>query len=167
MPLLKLIKVTSFFILEISLGYLQWASDKFPQSLPISAIISAHIFKIVSNLGQFLMQIVLQLSFSIMPPQVEAERVTYRGFCPITREFSVKCGGTSKMAASCCGVKKQKLNNSLPSICCNGSSVHPNYHKHTYTVAIPDMCFFCFDVLHSHLFNYDLGKAAPRFTNDP
>ncbi|XP_076453596.1 AMMECR1-like protein [Babylonia areolata] len=72
------------------------------------------------------------------------------------------------MAASCCGVKKQKLNNSLPSICCNGSSVHPNFHKNSYTVTIPDMCFFCFDVLHCHLYNYGFEKVPPpRFTNEP
>ncbi|XP_074657596.1 uncharacterized protein CG5902-like [Tubulanus polymorphus] len=36
---------------------------------------------------------------------------------------------SNKMAAGCCGVKKQKLNNSLPAICCNGSAaVHPNHH---------------------------------------
>ncbi|XP_071084485.1 nuclear protein AMMECR1-like [Haliotis cracherodii] len=70
-----------------------------------------------------------------------------------------------KMAASCCGVKKQKLNNSLPSICCNGSAVYPNYHKNGYTVASPEMCYFCFDVLHSHLYSYEQPKA-PLFTND-
>ena len=67
----------------------------------------------------------------------------------------------------CCGgVKKQKLNNSMPAICCNGSSVHPpNHYKNGYTVACTDMCFFCFDVLHSHLYNYDPPKS-PSFTNE-
>lgn len=71
-----------------------------------------------------------------------------------------------KMAASCCGVKKQKLNNSMPAICCNGSAVHPNHYKNGYTVASAEMCYFCFDVLHSHLYNYDPPKS-PSFTNDP
>lgn len=70
------------------------------------------------------------------------------------------------MAASCCGVKKQKLNNSMPSsICCNGSSVHPNGYKNGYSVACVDMCIFCFDVLHSHLHCYEPPKT-PSFTNE-
>ncbi|XP_021351300.1 AMME syndrome candidate gene 1 protein-like [Mizuhopecten yessoensis] len=69
------------------------------------------------------------------------------------------------MAASCCGVKKQKLNNSMPSICCNGSAVHPNTFKNGYSVACRDMCYFCFDVLHSYLHNYDPPRN-PAFTND-
>ncbi|XP_041379144.1 AMME syndrome candidate gene 1 protein homolog [Gigantopelta aegis] len=69
------------------------------------------------------------------------------------------------MAASCCGVKRQKLNNSMPAVCCNGSSVHSNYHKNGYTVAVADMCFFCFDVLHSHLYSYEQPKS-PIFTNE-
>ena len=69
------------------------------------------------------------------------------------------------MAASCCGAKKQKLNNSMPAVCCNGTSVHPNGYRNGYTVASAHMCFFCFDVLHSHLHNYEPPKA-PSFTND-
>ena len=71
----------------------------------------------------------------------------------------------AKMAASCCGVKRQKLNNSMPAVCCNGSSAHSNYHKNGYTVAVADMCFFCFDVLHSHLYSYEQPKS-PIFTNE-
>ena len=69
--------------------------------------------------------------------------------------------------AGCYGVKKQKLNNALPAICCNGS-VHPNNCPNgSITVAIvrPEMCFFCFDVLYSHLHNCDSPKT-PCFTND-
>ena len=73
----------------------------------------------------------------------------------------------SKMAASCCGVKKQKLNNSMPSNCCNGSSVHPKPFPTPSNglVIQEEMCYFCFDVLFSHLFNTDL-PIVPSFTND-
>ena len=33
-------------------------------------------------------------------------------------------------------------------------------------VASPEMCFFCFDVLYSHLNNLD-PPATPDFTNEP
>lgn len=80
--------------------------------------------------------------------------------------FRDPCESWSNMAASCCGVKKQKLNNSMPSsICCNGSSVHPNGYKNGYSVACVDMCIFCFDVLHSHLHCYEPPKT-PSFTNE-
>lgn len=80
--------------------------------------------------------------------------------------FRDPCESWSNMAASCCGVKKQKLNNSMPSsICCNGSSVHPNGYKNGYSVACVDMCIFCFDVLHSHLHCYEPPKI-PSFTNE-
>ena len=69
-----------------------------------------------------------------------------------------------KMSAGCCGVKKQKLNNSLPSVCCNGTSVFPAEPQNGSTVRV-DMCFFCFDVLHSHLYKIDPPKT-PSFTND-
>ncbi|KAJ8310660.1 hypothetical protein KUTeg_012525 [Tegillarca granosa] len=68
------------------------------------------------------------------------------------------------MAASCCGVKKQKLNNSMAAVC-NGSAAHSSHYKNGYTVARVDMCYFCFDVLHSHLYSYDPPKA-PCFPND-
>ncbi|ELU02099.1 hypothetical protein CAPTEDRAFT_176511 [Capitella teleta] len=71
------------------------------------------------------------------------------------------------MAAGCCGVKKQKLNNSMPSICCNGtSSVQTNgLPAHDTTTIRPEMCYFCFDVLHCHLHNSDVPKT-PSFCND-
>ncbi|XP_059144009.1 AMMECR1-like protein [Physella acuta] len=71
------------------------------------------------------------------------------------------------MASSCCGVKKQKLNNSMPSIC-NGNlqAGHSSYHKNGYSVVLPEMCYFCFDVLHSHLHNYDPPRPVPPFTNE-
>ncbi|GFR66467.1 AMME syndrome candidate gene 1 protein homolog [Elysia marginata] len=28
------------------------------------------------------------------------------------------------------------------------------------------MCYFCFDVLHSHLHNYELSRSTPPFTNE-
>ncbi|XP_013418113.1 AMMECR1-like protein [Lingula anatina] len=70
------------------------------------------------------------------------------------------------MAAGCCGVKKQKLNNSMPAVCCNGSSVHPNGYSNGLTVR-PEMCYYCFDVLYCHLFNCEPPKGPLTFTNDP
>lgn len=69
-----------------------------------------------------------------------------------------------KMAASCCGVKKQKLNNSMPASC-NGGPSHLNGYKNGYTVASRQMCFYCFDVLHGHLHSYEPPKP-PSFTNE-
>ncbi|XP_060598922.1 nuclear protein AMMECR1-like [Ruditapes philippinarum] len=69
------------------------------------------------------------------------------------------------MAASCCGVKKQKLNNSMPSVSCNGTSSYMNGMKNGYTVACAQMCFYCFDVLHSHLHSYEPPRT-PSFTNE-
>ena len=70
----------------------------------------------------------------------------------------------NKMAAGCCGVKKQKLNNSLPSICCNGSTVHPNGYQNGLVIR-PDMCYFCFDVLYCHLYSCEPPKN-PSFNNE-
>ena len=69
------------------------------------------------------------------------------------------------MATTCCGVKKQKLNNSMPAVSssCNGTVAQS--YKNGYTVATASMCFYCFDVLHSHLHNYETPKNPP-FTND-
>ncbi|XP_052783962.1 nuclear protein AMMECR1-like [Mya arenaria] len=69
------------------------------------------------------------------------------------------------MAASCCGVKKQKLNNAMPAVSCNGGPSHMNGLKNGYTVASIHMCFYCFDVLHSHLHNYEPPRT-PSFTNE-
>lgn len=69
------------------------------------------------------------------------------------------------MAASCCGTKKQKLNNStsVPSAH-NGVSTMINGHKNGM-VALPEMCFFCFDVLYCQLHSLDPPKT-PSFCND-
>ncbi|WAR28147.1 AMMR1-like protein [Mya arenaria] len=67
------------------------------------------------------------------------------------------------MAASCCGVKKQKLNNAMPAVSCNGGPSHMNGLKNGYTVASIHMCFYCFDVLHSHLHNYEPPRTPPLF----
>ena len=84
-------------------------------------------------------------------------------FFPCTIVFT-----SYKMAASCCGVKKQKLNNTMPSVCCNGSSVHPNHCSSPSNglVIRAEMCYFCFDVLNAHLFGAELPRS-PSFTNDP
>ena len=77
---------------------------------------------------------------------------------------------TAKMAG-CHGVKKQKLNNSMPSsVYCNGGSAaigpHPtNGLNGTVSIVRPEMCYFCFDVLYSHLHSFDSPKS-PSFTND-
>lgn len=63
------------------------------------------------------------------------------------------------MATGCCGTKKQKLNNSSSVPSCNGTSVS------NQMVALPEMCFFCFDVLYCHLYNLSPPKT-PFFTND-
>ncbi|XP_070538123.1 AMMECR1-like protein [Ptychodera flava] len=72
------------------------------------------------------------------------------------------------MAASCCGVKRQKV--SPPTTCCNGSVVHPNQSNGTngvkkHYVVTAEMCLFCFDVLFKHLHNSE-PPPAPNFTND-
>lgn len=69
------------------------------------------------------------------------------------------------MSSSCCGTKKQKLNNST-SVLCNGSSAGHKDYKNIGKIAKPEMCFFCFDVLYSHLHCLDPPKT-PDFNNDP
>ncbi|XP_034240381.1 uncharacterized protein CG5902-like [Thrips palmi] len=66
------------------------------------------------------------------------------------------------MAANSCGSKKQKLNNSA-SVACNGST--SNGLKNG-TVACPEMCFYCFEVLNSYL-NCSQAPKAPDFCNEP
>ncbi|XP_026315650.1 uncharacterized protein CG5902 [Hyposmocoma kahamanoa] len=63
------------------------------------------------------------------------------------------------MSSVCCGNKKQKLNNSF-----NNSIERPmnGYHE---SVAIPDMCYFCFDVLYCQLHSMD-PPSTPNFSND-
>lgn len=75
------------------------------------------------------------------------------------------------MASSCCGAKKQKLNNSS-SVSCNGSAgtgtgtvAIPNGVKNGM-VAHPEMGFFCFDVLYCHLHSLE-APQNPTFSNDP
>ncbi|XP_077861909.1 AMMECR1-like protein [Saccoglossus kowalevskii] len=74
------------------------------------------------------------------------------------------------MAASCCGVKRQKV--SPPTTCCNGSVVHPNQCNGTnginkcYVVSI-EMCFYCFEVLQRHLHSSGEPPPVPKFTNEP
>ena len=67
------------------------------------------------------------------------------------------------MASGCCGTKKQKLNNST-SVLCNGDIAELNGHNGM--VAHPEMCFFCFDVLYSHLHSLEPPKT-PNFSDDP
>lgn len=82
------------------------------------------------------------------------------------------------MAAGCCGTKKQKLNNSSSVPSCNGSSTAPTTQQQLLDsttnginktlggmVALPEMCFFCFDVLYCHLYNLAPPKT-PSFSND-
>lgn len=68
------------------------------------------------------------------------------------------------MAANSCGSKKQKLNNSA-SVACNGSSTTSNGLQNG-TVACPEMCFYCFEVLKSYLNCLEAPKT-PNFCNDP
>nr|XP_022919813.1 AMMECR1-like protein [Onthophagus taurus] len=69
-----------------------------------------------------------------------------------------------RMAAGCCGTKKQKLNNSTGVPSCNGGPMLSNGVSNSM-VALPEMCFFCFDVLYCHLYNLDPPKT-PSFSND-
>lgn len=74
------------------------------------------------------------------------------------------------MAAGCCGTKKQKLNNSQSLLSSESSDGHSSTTSMTSngpngTVALPEMCFYCFDVLYSQLFNLEPPKT-PTFNND-
>lgn len=85
------------------------------------------------------------------------------------------------MASGCCGAKKQKLSNA-GSVVCNGSAgtgctgtgtvavqngVSNGHGPHgNGMVAHPEMGFFCFDVLYSHLHSLEAPKN-PTFSNDP
>ena len=82
---------------------------------------------------------------------------------------------SSVMSAGCCGTKKLKTDSS-----CNGASNDAEsssntlpspkatslngYHKKDCVIH-PEMCFYCFDVLYSHL-NSTSPPKSPRFTND-
>lgn len=82
-------------------------------------------------------------------------------FCSHLAQSAVCFGYT--MASGCCGTKKQKLNNSSCVPSCNGTQMLTNGSNGM--VALPDMCFFCFDVLYSHLYNLAPPKT-PSFSND-
>ncbi|XP_078268730.1 nuclear protein AMMECR1 [Rhinoraja longicauda] len=100
-----------------------------------------------------------------------------------------------KMAAGCCGVKKQKLSSCSSSSTSSSSSsanaaaaaaaasvnnTGDNHCKETSRtngclgpgpggrsmVVNAEMCCFCFDVLYCHLYGYQPPRS-PRFTNDP
>lgn len=63
------------------------------------------------------------------------------------------------MSSVCCGTKKQKLNNSY------SNHVERPINGYPEPVAIPDMCYFCFDVLYCQLHSMD-PPQTPLFTND-
>ncbi|XP_065226576.1 AMMECR1-like protein [Planococcus citri] len=67
------------------------------------------------------------------------------------------------MSSPCCGTKKQKLNNTTSVLC---HSILNNKENGNDTVASHEMCFFCFDVLYSHLHSLEPPKN-PDFSNDP
>jgi len=54
----------------------------------------------------------------------------------------------------------------MPSVSHNGNHSNSNYHKSGNTVIMPEMCYFCFDVLHGHLHNYEAPRTPPSFTNE-
>lgn len=63
------------------------------------------------------------------------------------------------MSSVCCGSKKQKLNNSY------SNSMERPLNGYQESVAIPDMCYFCFDVLYCQLHSMD-PPQTPNFTNE-
>lgn len=63
------------------------------------------------------------------------------------------------MSSVCCGAKKQKISNS-----CNNSVERP-LNGYRESVAIPDMCYYCFDVLYRQLNSME-PPQPPTFTND-
>ncbi|XP_042212235.1 AMME syndrome candidate gene 1 protein homolog isoform X6 [Homarus americanus] len=72
------------------------------------------------------------------------------------------------MSAGCCGTKKPKLNGG-PQVCCyNGTTPTANgtLRNGLIPIASPEMCFYCFDVLYSHLHNME-PPSTPDFTNEP
>lgn len=93
------------------------------------------------------------------------------------------------MSSSCCGTKKQKLNGNYSNAnghCSgeggktagngsvmngsghngyNGYNGHSNEHQ-SMAVQMPEMCFYCFEVLYRELNNLEEPRT-PSFTNDP
>ncbi|XP_055586296.1 uncharacterized protein CG5902 [Uranotaenia lowii] len=95
------------------------------------------------------------------------------------------------MSSSCCGTKKQKMNGNYSNANgnCSGeggsnhttsmSNGHNGYmsnghcgndaaagHSSSLGASMPDMCFFCFEVLYRELNNLEEPRS-PSFTNDP
>ncbi|KAB7501510.1 AMMECR1-like protein [Armadillidium nasatum] len=66
--------------------------------------------------------------------------------------------------------KTRKLNSDHQIACYNGISKMPSLNgtirNGVTPVACPEMCFFCFDVLYSHLHSVD-PPCSPEFTNEP
>jgi len=56
----------------------------------------------------------------------------------------------------------------MPVVSTNGSTSNDssNHHTNGYSVITPEMCHFCFDVLHSYIHNYEPPRTPPSFTND-
>ena len=77
------------------------------------------------------------------------------------------------MSSGCCGVKRTKLaDDEEEAKACNGkvNDVSQNGACHVsdlmqHQVILPEMCFYCFDVLRSQLYNLD-SPRKPSFTND-
>lgn len=76
------------------------------------------------------------------------------------------------MSSNCCGTKKPDMNGQ---VCCQNGSSHLNGMSSTsnghigngiVTIASPEMCFYCFDVIYAILHNLD-SPPSPDFTNDP
>lgn len=91
------------------------------------------------------------------------------------------------MSSSCCGTKKQKLNGNYSNANghCSGeggktgngtvmngghngylSNGHSNDHQSSMAAQMPEMCFYCFEVLYRELNNLEEPRT-PSFTNDP
>lgn len=85
------------------------------------------------------------------------------------------------MASSCCGTKKQKMNNQScnhaktnghgPSSlshnhhAANHNGICPNGYDGVEQVANPEMCFFCFEVLYCELYRLN-EPSEPSCTDD-
>lgn len=88
------------------------------------------------------------------------------------------------MSSSCCGTKKQRMNNqhcnhthaktngnasgasnSTHNHASNHNGVCSNGYGGIEQVASPEMCFFCFEILHRELYHVDDPPEA-NFTNE-
>ncbi|XP_026669315.1 uncharacterized protein LOC108624970 [Ceratina calcarata] len=70
-----------------------------------------------------------------------------------------------RMAASCCGTKKQKLNDSSSIPRNNPVSLQNGIHIRSSIIVQPEMGFYCFDVLYCQLHQLDPPKP-PNFSNE-